>query len=319
MKKILYIVACIALATACVQEDKVGALVDMEQDYILPQGNASQQANDRIQSIYDTYGSYMLYEYTQKDLEWASFSGTASSSIPLLDKVDPAYVEDMLDVLDKAWFRFIPDELLKGKWLPYRVFMADTLKLPRAEGVYNPMQRSPYYWAYRITGMSIAFSEVNQTLRNMDPTTAALRKNKIQGIVWAYYFDKGIIDVSDIPDEFTEGSDYTTALGYSTTDAALTARAFLRTLGVSSSQTTFYLTDPVIFGLTTTHWATTVANMTKANDAKAYVSQIVMNPTSALQPLFDENPLIKKKHDIIVAFFKTKYGIDLQAIGNATL
>jgi hypothetical protein len=320
MKKILYIMACIALATACVQEDKVGAPVDMIVDYVLPQGNASQKANDRIQAIYDTYGSYILYEYTQKDLEWSTASGTANTSLPLVDKIDPAYAEDMLDILDKVWLRFIPEELLKGKWLPYRIFMADTLKLARAEGSHSPMQRNPYYYGCQITGLSIAFAEVNQSLRNMDAAAAMLRKQKVQAIVWGYYFDKGIVDVSDIPDEFSEGTDYTPNLGYSPTDATLTARAFLRTVSVSSSRMTFNLTDPVIFPLSLSAWSTnSAATTTKANDVKAYVTQIVTTPTAELQPLFDANPLIKTKHDIVVTFIKTKYGIDLQAMGNATL
>jgi hypothetical protein len=320
MRKIYFIIACITLATACAQEDKVGTPTEMGYDYILPQGNASQTANDKIKAIYDAYGSFILYEFTQKDFEWSPASGNSSSAVPVADKADPANVEAMVNLLERAWFRFFPDEFLKEKGLPYRVFLTDSIRdLSRAEGSYNPVQRRARYYAYRVAGMSLAFAEVNQSLQSMDPAAAAAKKNSIQAIVWAYYLSKGIIDVSDIPDEFVELSSYTTALGYSATDAQVYARGFLHKLEMSNTMNVFMLTDPVVFNVAKSNWATSVTAMTKLNDVTGYIEHITQKTTAELQPLFDDNPVIKQKYDIVVDFIKTKYGIDLPAIGNATL
>ena len=69
MKKILLAIACLwAACISCSEDTKIGAPDEILPDYVLPQGDASKEANDRIQQIFDTYTSYVLYNYTEKML-----------------------------------------------------------------------------------------------------------------------------------------------------------------------------------------------------------------------------------------------------------
>jgi hypothetical protein len=297
---------------SCAKDTEIGAPLPVTADYPLPQGNASQAANDKIQHVYDAYGSYLLYEFTQKDFDWSIASGSANSNDILAVKGAVEYVEDMVDLLQETWFRFFSDDFLRGKGIPYRVFMADTIKQPRAPGAYSPMQRNELFYAYRVTGMSIAFTGMNQDLRTMTPESKKNFKNVIQSIVWRYYFDKSVFDFTNLPDEFDALADYTTAV----TVAAAPARGFIPQFTPPGSKAV-NLDAPVSFAVVSTNWFQSATTRTKANDVFAYVTQMVQKTEAELQPLFDVNPVIKQKYDIIRLYFRSKYGIDLQEIGNS--
>ena len=67
MKKIIFIIICLwGVSVSCSEDHKIGAPDEIQPDYVLPQGDASDEANARIQDIFDTYGSYVLYNYSSK-------------------------------------------------------------------------------------------------------------------------------------------------------------------------------------------------------------------------------------------------------------
>ena len=70
MKKInLYLITlCLFGCMACTDEDKVGDVGTLPQDYVLPQGKSP--ADGRIVEYYNSYKSYILYEYTQPDFQY---------------------------------------------------------------------------------------------------------------------------------------------------------------------------------------------------------------------------------------------------------
>lgn len=55
---------------ACSEDKKIGEVETLTLDYELPQGKSP--ADDRIVEIYEKYGSYILYEYTDKDFYYDS-------------------------------------------------------------------------------------------------------------------------------------------------------------------------------------------------------------------------------------------------------
>ena len=101
MKKInLYLITlCLFGGVACTDEDKVGDVGTLPQDYVLPQGESP--ADDRIVEYYNSYKSYILYEYTQPDFIYG-LSQTNNSYI--YEKVDPLCMDVVLDFLEDIWF-----------------------------------------------------------------------------------------------------------------------------------------------------------------------------------------------------------------------
>ena len=93
MKKILLAITCLwAACISCSDDTKIGAPDEILPDYVLPQGDASKEANDRIQQIFDTYTSYVLYNYTEKDAFWTQTAAGGSAQIYRAIMGEPRHV-----------------------------------------------------------------------------------------------------------------------------------------------------------------------------------------------------------------------------------
>ncbi|MDL2319710.1 putative zinc-binding metallopeptidase [Alistipes sp. OttesenSCG-928-B03] len=326
MRNIVIIICFLGIVlSSCQKEDSIGSPYPIREDYILSQGNASQAANDKIQEIYDTYGSYIIYDFTQKDADWQEASSTGAISNPyVVDKATPEGVENFLKLIDKGWLKFIPDNQLKGKWLPYRVLLADTVKQTRKPNTYSPSQRNPLYYPSRVTGMSLTFADTYRK-KNMTQEEAVTEKNKMNLIVWNYYMDKGLVDLSPIYEEITALSNYSpgSGLGWGTiADEAVYTRGFAPHLMISTT-TTFALTADVVFALVKPNWyagiysSTTPSLTYGAPDTKGFLYYMLCYDQSVVAPALENYPLFKQKYDIVRNYMINTYGIDPQAIGNA--
>ena len=104
MKKLnIYIITlCTFCCMACAEDKKIGEIEPLLPDYALPQGKSP--ADDRIVELYNKYGTYVLYEYSQLEFVY----GFSTSYSYLYTLPDPQYVGDMLDLLEKIWFQYYP-------------------------------------------------------------------------------------------------------------------------------------------------------------------------------------------------------------------
>lgn len=308
--KHIFFIGCISsiLLFACTKKDtEIGAPTPIQPDYVLPQGNASQAANDKIQQLYNNYGSYFLYNFTQKDFEWMQASGNSGGGIDTAVLGDPAYTAEMLQFLDNVWLKFLPDEFKKAQGIPYRVMMVDTIRQYKA-GL-DP-SRPPYlYFNFKVVGKSITFSGMNGSLRTMTAADKMLRKNIITGAIWGYYISNNIVDV---PPAFYNASNYAaTAAPVTPLYLPANLEAF-RNRGFLPGSYNAVTGGPFEWYNGTYSWGTA-----KSNDVNSYIFHLTQRTDAQLAP-FLQYPLIKQKCDILIDYYKTKYKIDLRAIANAT-
>ena len=152
MKKILLAITCLwAACISCSDDTKIGAPDEILPDYVLPQGDASEEANNRIQQIFDTYTSYVLYNYTEKDAFWTQASAGGSAQTYRVTMGETRYVDAMLDYIQDIWLQFFPEEFLKKGGMPYRVFLADSIYWERDWGKIQ--------YNYRVNGMRLLLEE----------------------------------------------------------------------------------------------------------------------------------------------------------------
>ncbi|ASZ09642.1 hypothetical protein CK934_00955 [Chitinophaga sp. MD30] len=290
---------------ACKKDEKIGRPVPIEQDYKLPQGSASKEANDKIQEFYNTYGSYFLYVYKQKDFVWVPSTGGSNSKIDTAVMGNPVYVMDMLNFLNDVWLKFLPESFKKAQGIPYRVILADTIKQYRPG---YPPGREYLYFDYKIIDKAIAFSGMNQSLRTMTAADKLNKKNILTGVIWGYYVQNKIIE---IPASFYKVSSYTTAPAYPVNALnpanveAYRQRGFLPASYLPNGTPSEWYYGPY-------YW-----NTAQSSDLSAYILNITTCTDAQLIPYL-KYPLIKEKYDLLVDFFKVKYGIDVRAIANAT-
>jgi hypothetical protein len=278
--KYLILTAVMSIAlTACKKEEVLEPSV-IEVQYQLPQGN--HDYDPTLVDLNKRYGSFFLYKFSTVDFAANPVyaSGGFNESY-LADIADEAYVGKVLTFVQKNWLNYYPDAFLKAN-LPFKVLLGQNLRL----------KASP-------TTKYTVLSNYNQiTLSNFsadfDLMTAAQKKtyvNNLHAEFFNFIFNRGKLD---IPVDFTIVTNYTTA----TTTTNYNALGYVSL--VVALQTGDRLNKDFL------SYIALITSKTKAElDA------------SVLKSTTDTGGLIKKKYDIIINYYKTKYNIDLQAIGDA--
>jgi len=279
LKYLLFTAAISMMLFACKKEE-VLAPSFIEVQYKLPQGN--HDYDPTLVELNKRYGSFFLYKFSMVDFAANPvYSNGGFNESYLVDIADEAYVGKVLTFIQKNWLNYYPDAFLKAN-LPFKVLLGQNLRF----------KASP-------TTKYTVLSNFNQiTLSNFsvdfDLMTAAQMKtyvNNLHAEFFNFIFTRGKLD---IPGEFTTVTNYTTA----TTTTNYNALGYVSL--VVALQTGDRLNKDFL------SYIALITSKTKAElDA------------SVLKPTADTGGLIKKKYDIIINYYKTKYNIDLQAIGNA--
>ncbi|HEY9551570.1 MAG TPA: hypothetical protein VIQ97_04725 [Prevotella sp.] len=324
MKQYNYLVAaCMAalLMAGCTDSgEDIGVPLTIAEDYTLPQQGASAADNERIRQMYDKYGSYFLYDFTNKDAMWVQITGNASSGGRdyYTTLGNPNNVGAMLDFLTDTWLKYFPNEFLKKGGIPYKVFMADSLYMQRDFG--NGDIRK-YVQNYMINGNSLIVAGMNR-ISTIDEKTKKTRKLELITALWTYYIAQKLID---IPQEFYSLSNYTVkptmsdtiqwgykSYYYSTADLdALRNRGFIPKY--SPYGYNVYSEIYMQYSETSDTWTNVSIETLRNNDYQYYLSQI-FNATDEQVIQFLKYPLVKQKWDLLLNYYKDKYGIDLRKI-----
>ena len=320
MMGILAVSACLF---SCANDgEDIGSPLEIYKDYDLPQSGASDAANQRILNYYDKYGSFVLYDFTNKDAMWVMSTGNASSGgreyITTLG--DPANVDAMLDYIEDIWLKYFSEDFLKKGGMLYRVFLADSLYMQRDFGDGNIMKTPTNYM---INGDALIIAGMNVISELTDAEKKA-RKLELINALWNYYKGKGLVDN---PEEFYAGTDYITPphMSYEIGDygygewvytdedlETLRNRGFIpdyNTYGYSKYSEIF-----MQYSETTTSWSNTNEAAIKANDYKYYLDQI-MQATDEEAAEFLKYPAVATKWNFLVEHYKETVGIDLRALG----
>ena len=298
--------ACAALLYSCAQDVEIGAPIPVEPDYVLPQVGAPQAVNDKIVKLFNDYGSYFLYDLTQKDFEWTVSTGSSNSRIDSIVLGNPAHVGPLLDFLETIWLRHVPENMKKGMGIPYRVFLVDAIRQFR---VGYPPGMEYLYSNYKVTGKSITFAGVNEAFGQMTAAEKTTRKNELVGAIFDYYASVGLIS---FPDAFYTISNYATNPTTTPVNVNFPDRveAYLQAGFLPS---TYIAGNP-----NPNYWLTNAYMWTNArtNDFSSFRMHLFQRTDEQMAPYL-AYPLIKQKFDLLVDHFRNEYGIDVRGIANA--
>lgn len=295
------------LLVSCKKDKAIGPPVEIKPDYALPQAGASTADNNRIVQLFNDYGSYFLYVYNQKDFEWTQATSTGSSRIDTAVLGNPQYVGAMLDYLNDVWLKFLPADFKKKGGIPYRVFLADSIRQYRTG---FPPGMEYLYTDIKVSGKAIGFAGMNSGLLTMTPAVKTTRKLALTTAVWNYYLGNNIVE---IPASFYNVSNYTAAAPTTPLNTANPAnveayrqKGFLPNSYNTVTQAPF-------------EWHNGAFSWTNArtNDIGSFIFNLTQR-TDAQMASYLTYPLIRQKWDILVNHFQSKYGIDVRAIANAT-
>ena len=100
---IKWILASMLFLSACAKDQKLAEIEPLTSDYTLPQGKSA--ADNRIVELYNTYGSYFLYEFSRRDFDWKLINTSLNEYgdpdfVYRYTSADPNYMGDILDFLN---------------------------------------------------------------------------------------------------------------------------------------------------------------------------------------------------------------------------
>ena len=302
MRTTYLLLALAFLAMASCSEDKLTPSPEKDNELIaFPQGDNTY--DKEFEQFYDTYGVQVLYKYTQTDFRW-----NVTSYLPYTcDLPDDKYIEPSWQFIKNDCLSIWGDDFLK-QYLPFRILLSsqiysvgDTNGDDKKDTI--PLTKTAIYGLNHIT-----FGKVNSSITQM---TADEKKQAIGDMAFAligYATSQGKIE---IPSDFTAlhnkyGNN--TGSGLATPD---------NPWGYNAAGFFEYLQGMDVY-----------------YDFAHYVRQLVMNSQTEftdkyLNDTFDcgaewnqatgkYDPVhpIRSKYEIVLKYFKEKFGIDLHSIGN---
>ena len=290
----LCLIAC--LVTACRKEEKLTASPDRENvygDYTLPQGN--HPYDTEIVQMFQQYNTLFLYKYVPHDLYYQVIYNTGGIYDAVKDSTtrygyfdvpaNEAYVGQQLDLLKEIWLKFYPDALLKAA-LPKKVFLLDS-----------------FYFAYAGAGKPTDnWPTLYDTYQGEDFFAVTWGGTRLNAITMAEKYDlKSTLNTMFLTLAHQKG-----AIKRSTAFTALTNYPAV-------TYTNYYEMGIINYYTRTpdTDWDTFMQTIV----SNSYAS--LTAPGGVLHPGVDTKGLIRKKYDLMIAYFKTVLGVDLQAIGDA--
>lgn len=301
MKNVLQILPVLLISswlmTGCKKEAKLTpseGLENIASEHSLPQGNHPYDAD--IKQLFDKYNTLFLYKYVPNDLYYniSYLSGgaydTASNQtirggffdVP----ADEAYIGMQLDLLKEIWLGYYPDSLLK-KGLPQKVYLVDSFFNAYA-GPGRPSDNYPTLFEAYTGGDYILATWGGARIQAMSPAER--------------YTLKAAVNAAFLPIAHAKGAIKRSAAFTALTDFSAVTYSNYYKLGIIDY----------------------FSGNTPETDWDAYMKAIVSNsyatltsPGNLLSPDVDTNGVIRKKYAIVIAYFQTTFGVDLQAIGNA--
>lgn len=310
MKLKLYILAAFTLlATACNKEETLTASGESGA-YKLPQGNHDFDAT--IKNYYDKYGSYLLYQFSNRDSYWtpAGWKNAAYDTINkrwsagfLVKPAEETYVPKQLQIIDRLWFRFYSDKFLK-EFLPGKILLCSAVDSVYLGNDFSTvpvtiikLEKSVSAW-FNYDAISVNFA--NAKVATMTPQDSGIFVWKVNTLFMQSISSRKPIAATT---DFSKITSYATAF---TTQAAAYAAGSLTDYWVSTAQA-----DWEQYILAMTGYPESVLNTSAPNTVRSYVG--ILHPTK------DTNGKIRQRYNLVRNYFINNYNIDLQAIGNAAI
>ncbi len=294
MKNIYMGLACMALfgLTACNDDDNsIGTIEVPEGFYQLPQGGNT-AADQRIQTLYNTYGSYFLYDFTEKDFNWSQTEAGVMDDTYQYEAIDPANVGEVLDVLQYVWMDQLTTEEAKTL-LPFAVMMTEKLQIYVSGWWSSGWEDTDI----RYIDKQIAVARTSKTLAEMSSSEKlALRNRWLTALIYCAV-NSGKIT---IPAEFRRVTNYNVVF-----DAWWPSAEDCRGAGFVYD----YYED--------SEWAADAWTFTYSADWMAYISSLVSMTEEDWADDLANYPLVKTKYNLLVKSLKEQ-GIDIVRIGNAS-
>lgn len=273
---ILLFSGCLGMLASCRKEAALYAPLPPDA-YELPQGNSAY--DDTIVAFKQQYGSYILYNFTNRDFAYARGSSISdTAAVP-----DPAYVPDAIRLLKDKCLPWYP-ETFRQKCMPFRIILAATIGTASNGAIVANTS------GFSASAEMLGIGWTNAQLASL----SAADLKKVAANLHRYFVQRAVMGGSlKIPDTFLALSAPNSA---SYNDANKYEKGMLEWPRNFAAGQYYIDFGAYVYAITSQTTAELNAGVLKST--------------------VDKKGLIRQKYNIVVTFFKTEYGLDLTAIGN---
>ncbi|THU40153.1 hypothetical protein FAM09_09745 [Niastella caeni] len=309
--KILFTIIMMTVVVLCSCTKKEAALTPSEenQGYVVPQGTNDYDAT--IVNFYNKFGTYLLYEFTDKDTYWtptgwknatpstttAGFWNTGYEMV----KANPLYIKKQLALLDSTWFRYYTDKFL-NEYLPTKIMLCTKI-----DSVYATLiSFSPVTYVKSTKAVGAWYNYDNICVSNAGPAIDTMKAADKK----AYTARINLIFAQSIVGRklAKATTDFAAVANYSVTYTTYAAAYGQGILYPYSSSPTADL-DWGYYIMAMVSMSETNLNASTANTDATFRG--ILNATK------DVNGKIRTRYNKVRNYYITNYNVDLQAIGNA--
>ena len=284
------------LVTACKKEEKLTPSEGKENvysDHTLPQGNHAYDAT--IVNLFQKYNTMFLYKYIPNDLYFninTYFGGSYDAKKDSTTRggyfdvpANEAYVGMQLDLIKELLLKYYSDDLLR-QGLTQKVYLVDSFYFAYS-GPGKPVDNWPFLYDVYEGGDYMLVAWGGTRLNTMTKEEKYSLKGQLNALFLSITHKRGVIKPT---------AAFATLTNYS-----------------SVTWNNYYPLGALDYYL-----------INADKDWDLYVQAIVSNsyasliaPGGILHAGVDTKGIIRKKYDLVIAYFKTVLGVDLQAIGDA--
>lgn len=304
--------ACYAL-TSCNDNEEVLTASGIESGYTVSPGKHDYDAT--IVDFHKKYGSYLLYQFTDKDTYWTP-SGWKNGILGPLDATPNArtgylatpaneeYVGKQLKLLNALLFNFYTEDFLK-KFLPVKILLCS--KVQNCDWSFFPVFsivgiEIPAYYNYDNICLSYGSSAIENISKNDSSSIAqAFNRCLIESMI-----GRGVSQPT---------KDFSSSVSYSntndlTTDKDCWARGLFPPYYSISVQRDWQLFLYMMVSYPESYLTREPTTEISDQDNTETAWEGILNSVK------DTNGLIKKRYNIVRDYFITNYKMDLQIVGN---
>nr|WP_320023112.1 putative zinc-binding metallopeptidase [uncultured Draconibacterium sp.] len=308
----LYIFLSLCALSSCSDtEDSAIEPSGIETGYIVPQGNNDFDSD--IVKFYEDYGSYLLYQFTDKDAYWTPSKWTngepssdeSDGKLGFIYMVpDENYIKPQLDLLNRTWFNHYSPEFL-DEFLPVKILLCSQVQYCNFDFSSWPAQIKGADVAAYYNYDNICVSYAKEEVLNLTTEQEAAFEKGINRVFVDCMYGQDKLNPTDI---FGESANYSLASSKSK-NTELWGIGILQPYYSASPEKDWkqFVTMMICYSE-----AYLNAEVTKVNewDTKETSWEGIFSP------LKDSSGLLKKRYDMVRQFYIDNYNIDLQQIGN---
>lgn len=254
--------------------------------YTLPQGQ--HPYDDTIVAFYKKYGSYILYKYDSIDYIY-NYTTNLTVNAPVANE---AYIQSTLDFFRTQCLDYYPEAFLK-QTMPFKILLAARMDTTR-QSAGNPPITRPSVTNLIASRSMMLIGWADSTLLQQTPRQRRQLKAYLNRCYFLQALQSGALKIPDFFFVLTPPGGYNNGSGNVFKDGMIEASSS-DDQGRQQNVTWDFLC-----------FINAITGQTKA-ELEATI----------LSPAVDVKGLVRQKYDGLIRYYKTTYGVDLQAIGDA--